>query len=180
MNMGEYLDQIPEAIQEHVKVLAKTSNKAGDEDFIEAIAKGWLEKMKSFEAETALFQMEQTDILENDNPNGALLMTYSGSLLNIGPLVDGTRKVEYSSIGLRQDVPDKASKDDSVIDGDMQVDEVVAFKKGPIKKSSPIFKIAVLKEELPAEEQEEKLAEATQVLTDNFVEVNKTIIMDQE
>jgi len=178
--MSEYLDQIPEAIQEHIKVLAKTSNKQSDEDFIEAIAKGWLEKMNSFEAETALFQMEPVDIIEEDNPNGALLMTYSGSLLNIGPLVDGTRKVEYSSIGLRQDVPDKASKDDSVIDGDINIDEAAVFKKGPIKKSSPIFKIAVMRDELPAEEQEEKLAEATQVLTDNFVEVNKTIIMDQE
>lgn len=177
--MGEYLDQIPDAIQEHIKVLAKTSHKPDDEEFIEAIAKGWLEKMNSFEAETALFQMEQMDILENDNPNGALLMTYSGSLLNIGPLIDGTRKVEYSSIGLRQDVPDKASKDDSVIDGDIRVDDAVVFSKGPIKKSSPIFKIAILKEELPAEEQEEKLAEATQVLTDNFVEVNKTIILDE-
>ena len=176
--MGEFLDQVPAAIQDHINVLAKTSGKAGDEEFMENIAKGWLEKMKSFEAETALFQMEQVESMENDNPNGALLMTYSGSLINIGPLVDGTRKVEYSSIGLRQDVPDRASKEDSEVDGDIAVDESVSFITGPIKKSSPIFKIAVIKEDLEPEEQEEKLSEATQILEDNFVEVNKTIIMD--
>ena len=176
--MGEYLAQVPESIKEHILVLAKNAGKAEDEGYIEAIAQGWQEKMKSFEAETALFQMEQVDKIPQDNPNGALLLTYSGSLINIGPLVDGGRKVEYSSIGLRQDVPDKASKEGSELDGDIEVDEAVSFKTGPIKKSSPIFKIAMINEELDAEEQEEKLSEATQVLTDNFVEVNKTIIMD--
>jgi hypothetical protein len=53
------------------------------------------------------------------------------------------------------------------------------FTKGPIQKSSPIFKVAVPPEELEPEEQLELLTDVTQVITEDFVEVNKTIVIDE-
>jgi hypothetical protein len=107
-------------------------------------------------------------------------MTYSGSLLTFGPAGEEGRSAEYVSIGMRQDVPDTAKKDESVLAEDVQVDEVVSFESGPIKQSSAVFKIAVVQEDLEPEEQDELLSEVTQVLTEGFVEVNKTTFAETE
>lgn len=178
--MGEYLDQVPENIQDHIKQLAGTSGLPDNEESVEAIAKGWLEKKNSFEEQLDKQNMEEVDYLAKDEDRGSLVMTYSGSLINIGPLVEEVRRVEYASIGLRQDVPETAAKDDSVLERDISVNEEVSFSRGPIKKSSPVFKIAVPKEEMEAEEQEELLSQVTQILTEEFVEVNKTIMLEEE
>jgi hypothetical protein len=177
--MGEYLDQIPENIQGHVKQLAKISGLPDTEESTEAIARGWLEKKAGFEEQLESRSMEEVDYLEKDDDRGCLIMTYSGSLLNIGPLVEGVRKAEYASIGLRQDVPETAAKDDSRLAEDIRIDGEVAFAAGPIKQSSPVFKIAVPMEDMEAEEQEELLSQVTQLLAEEFVEVNKTIMLDE-
>jgi hypothetical protein len=176
--MGQYLDQIPEKVQDHIRQLTRTAGLPDTEESVEAIAQGWLEKKRGFEEQVARMNMEEVEFLDREDERGSLVMTYSGSLLNIGPLVNSARKVEYASIGLRKDVPQIASKENSELGADIEVDENVRFSVGPIKKSSPAFKIAVLNEELSAEEQEEKLAQATQVLTEEFVEVNKTLSID--
>ena len=51
----------------------------------------------------------------------------------------------------------------------------VSFTKGPIKSSSPVFKIAVTVEDMDLEEQERQITKATQILTKQFVEVNKDL-----
>jgi len=105
-------------------------------------------------------------------------MTYSGSLLTLGPMVEGERQAEYTSIGLRKDVPDSAGDKSASLAEDVRIDEPVVFSKGPIRKSSAVFKIAVLKEHLEPKEESERLSEATQILSEDFVEVNKTIIAE--
>ena len=176
--MGEYFDQIPEAIQPHIEQIAKTSGLPEGEDAVEKIAQGWLEKKESFEEQIEKQNMEELESFTKDEKRGALLMTFSGSLITIGPLQDGSRRVEYASIGLRQDVPDNAVEEAGSIGEDVALDSEAVFDKGPIQKSSPIFKIAVYTEELDPDLEEEKLLEATQILTEEFVEVNKTIIVE--
>ena len=173
------LDQVSEKVQNHIRQLIKTSGLPDSEESIEAIAQGWLEKKASFEEQVEERNMEEVEYLAGDDQKGCLLMTYSGSLLNIGPLVDGVRKAEYASIGMRQDVPESAEEENSRLDGNIEVDSSVTFIHGPIKKSSPIFKIAVPAENMEAEEQEELLSEVTRLLTEDFVEVNKTIILEE-
>ena len=106
------------------------------------------------------------------------LFITSGSLLSIGPIGDDGRKVEYASVGLRTDVPESAEKEGSVISSNILVGGQVDFLIGPIKKSSPVYKIAVVSEEMPMEEEEELLSDVTQVLMDEFIEVNKTLIIE--
>ncbi len=175
--MAEYYDQLPKNIQDHIKQITKTSNLGDNEESYELIAKGWKEKMDHFEAQLSLLKMKEVDSHPSDDEKGALILTYSGSLLNIGPNVDGSRKVEYTSIGLRKDVPESASGEGAVLKGDVNIDEEVEFSSGPIKKSSPAYKIAILKESMDAPEEEEALANATQIMAEGFVEVNKTIVM---
>lgn len=173
------LDQVSEKVQNHIRQLIKTSGLPDSEESVEAIAQGWIEKKESFEEQVEENNMDEVEYLAGDDQKGCLLMTYSGSLLNIGPLVDGVRKVEYASIGMRQDVPESAEEENSKLSGNIEVDSSVTFSHGPIQKSSPIFKIAVPAENMEAEEQEELLSEVTKMLTEDFVEVNKTIILEE-
>ena len=121
--------------------------------------------------------MEELDSFEKEDERGAIALTYSGSIVNIGPLVDEVRNVEYTSIGLRSDVPDSADNDASKLAGDVKIDDNIDFEVGPVKSTSPIFKIAVCKGDLSAEEQEEALKETTIALSDEFAKINSTIIV---
>ncbi|TVR33438.1 MAG: hypothetical protein EA404_04905 [Spirochaetaceae bacterium] len=178
--MGVHLDQIPEEIRDHIEQITATSGLPNTEDSIERIAEVWLEKKRIFETKLDELNMQEVDELAREDERGALLLTYSGSILNIGPLVEGRRRVEYASIGLRQDVPDTATHEHSELADDVVADDPVAFNIGPIQKSSPIFKIAVHREALEPADEEQKLTEATQAITEEFVEVNKTVVMTRD
>ncbi|MFP4365325.1 MAG: hypothetical protein ACLFR1_15795 [Spirochaetia bacterium] len=174
--MGTYFDQLNETIQNHIQGLVKQAGLADTEESLELLSKGWLEKEETFEKQIEAMDMEEVDDFQKDEERGCLIMTYSGSLLTVGPVTDEGRKVEYASIGLRRDVPDTAEASDAELGEDIAVDSEAVFSKGPVKKSSPVLKIAVTKEELEVEEEEEKLSEVTQIIADDFIEVNKTII----
>jgi hypothetical protein len=174
--MGQFFDQIPEQLRRHVKEITRTSGLPDVEESLEKISEAWLEKRKVFEEKTRNLKLEDVKSLGAEEERGALALTYSGSLVTIGPLVEGARKVAYVSIGLRSDVPEAAEKDGSVLKKDVAIDAPVEFKVGPVKNTSPILKIAVPAEGLSIEEQEEMITEATQVIQEEFVEVNKTII----
>ncbi|MBN2323687.1 MAG: hypothetical protein JXQ30_08130 [Spirochaetes bacterium] len=176
--MGEYLEQIPQRLHVHIEEITKTSGLPEGEESVELIAQAWLEKKKTFEEKIDVLKMEEIETLSQDDARGAVVMTYSGSLVLIGPLDDGVRKARYVSIGLRKDVPDSVEKTDAVLAKDVTADDTVEFESGPVKSTSPAFKIAVLTEKLPLLEEERKISEATQVIAEEFVEVNKTIISE--
>lgn len=174
--MSEFLDQIPENIQEHIKMITKSSGLPDTEESVEKIAESWLEKRNSFESKMEEMNMEEIEILEKDDERAAIAMTFSGSLVTIGSLGEAGRRIEYASIGLRQDVPELLTKDDCGLAGDVVVEKEIEFENGPIKKTSAIYKVIVCKEELEAEEQDEQIKKASTLIIEDFVQVNKTII----
>ncbi len=173
--MGTYLDQVPEEVQDHIRQITGTSGLPNTEESVELIAQAWVEKKRVFEEKIDILKMEEVDELGSDDERGALAMTYSGSVLNIGPLVGGKRSVEYASIGLRRDVPDTATHEHSELAADVALDEPVRFQVGPIQKSSPILKLAVMRETMEPEAEEQALSDATLAITEEFVEINKTV-----
>ncbi len=173
--MGEYMSQVPEEIQSHLRQITKSSGLPDTEESAELIAEGWLEKKERFEKMLGRMSMEEVDILEKSDERGCLVMTYSGSLLNIGPMRGPGRKVQYASIGLRQDVPETAAQEGCELSGDVRIGAAVSFAVGPIQSSSPAFKIAVTAEDLDLNEQERQITKATQILTKEFVNVNKDL-----
>ncbi len=178
--MESYIAQLPETIQKHVREVAKTVEIQEGEDPVELVAKVWLEKRRMFEEQTKNLRMEETDVLPSNDPRGALILTYSGSLLSLTTPSGPSRAVEYASIGLRKDVPEIAQKEDAVLSGDVHTNTVVEFKDGPIKKSSPALKIAVCGKNVSEEEQNKRIREATIFLTNGFVKINRTIISPSE
>lgn len=173
--MGEYLDQIPAEIRDHVRQITKSSGLPDVDESVEMIAKGWLEKKELFESQVQSMGMEELEELGQDDERGCLVMTFSGSLLNVGPLREEGRNVQYASIGLRQDVPQTADREGSRLAADLRAGEPVRFAPGPILSSSPAFKIAVTTGGLDAEEQEQVITKATQILTAGFVDVNREL-----
>lgn len=173
--MSEHLENIPEHIRAHIRKITATSGLPDEEDSIDRIAAGWLEKQQAFEAKMAQLSMDDWDEYAKEEERGALIMTYSGSLLTLGPLVNEHRSADYLSIGLRQDVPSSASDPESRLAEDVRIDSPVVFAKGPVHQTSSVFKIAVLTADLEPEEEARQLQEATQVLTGQFVEANKAL-----
>ena len=173
--MGDHLEQIPVEIQAHIRDITKSSGLPDTDESVDMIAEGWLEKKERFEKHVSQRSFEEVDVLEKADGRGCLAMTWSGSLLNIGPLRDQGRNVQYVSIGLRKDVPESASQEGSQLDGDVKVGTAVAFSVGPIQASSPIFKIAVTSEDLDLNAQERQISRSTEILTREFVKVNREL-----
>ena len=173
--MSEHLDLIPAEIQGHIRQITKTSGLPDTDMSVDMIAQGWLEKKERFEKLLSRMHLEEVDLLEKTDARGCLAMTYSGSLINIGPLREGGRTVQYASIGLRQDVPEIATEEGSELAAEVVEGTPVTFVRGPIKSSSPVFKIAVTSDDMDLEEQERQITKATQILTRQFVEVNKDL-----
>jgi hypothetical protein len=175
-SMGVNFDSLDGFIQDHVRQMVKPAGLSEGEETLEALATSWLEKKKAFEEVVANNGMEEVQLFAAEEEHGGLVMTYSGSLLNIGPLVAGARRCEYAPIGLRKDVPESAVEDASVLESDFETDSVAAFRKGPVRKTSPILKIARFVKKYAPEIEEARLSEVTQALTGDFVEVNKTVV----
>jgi hypothetical protein len=176
--MTEYLTQIPENIQQHIKEVTKTSGLPDTDESVQLISQGWLEKKKTIEDKIEMEKMEEIDMLDKNDERGAIVMTYSGSIINIGPLVNDGRKIEYASIGLRKDVPDFLVKENSQMKNDVILDEEVEFTNGPVKQTSPAFKIIVCDDSLSAKEQEKKFTKVSTFIADEFVNINNTMLQD--
>ncbi len=174
--MGEILNQLPPEIQVHIKGITKSSGLPDDEESYEKMAQGWMEKKKIFEEQIAEQDMIEVETLNLEDEKGAVALTYSGSLVLIGPLIEGFRKSGYNSIGIRKNVPDSMVQENSKLAADVNVNSPIEFDKGPVKSTSSIFKIAVCKDDVDAAEQEEKISEVTVIMTEEFVNVNKDLI----
>ncbi|MDT8447370.1 MAG: hypothetical protein RRB13_10810 [bacterium] len=174
--MGEILSGLPAPIQTHIKSIARSAGLPDSEESYEKLAQGWAEKLRLFEEKTAAEGMVEVEQLGKDDAKGCVALTYSGSLVLIGPLDDGVRKCVYNSIGIRKDVPDSVAKEDSLLASDVAQGQPVEFAEGPVKSTSAIYKIAVAQEALTVVQEQEKISEVTVILTEGFVDVNKALV----
>lgn len=176
--MSNYFSSLAPEVKAHIKNLVRSARLDENEDSLELLAAGWLEKQQAFFEQTKKHNMEEVDGHNIDDPRGALVMTYSGSLINIGPERDDYRSVKYYSIGLRNDVPESAEDETAVISADIIKGIPLEFEKGPIIKSSPAYAIAVFREEIEPEREEILLDEITMIVAEDFTSINKTTILE--
>ena len=170
-------ESLSHTIQDHVHQIAKTSGLPSDQESVEKLAAAWLQKKEAFEQAITESGLEEASFFDAAETGGALALTYSGSLVTIGPLSDGARRCDYASIGLRTDVPESATEDASELAADIETDRPAVFARGPVKSTSPIFKIAVAAEKMEPEEEQEMLTQVTQAVAEDFVKVNRTVIL---
>ena len=186
--MGEFLEQVPEAIRSHLAGLARKSGLAGEEGALEPLARAWLEKNRLFEAQIRALDMREVDSLPAADGRGALLLTASASLVGVGAARPAAasaggkppgRRLEYASIQLRTDVPHLLVEEAASLEEDLVVGREARFGGGSIHSTSPLLKIAVCDPSVGPEEQEKRLREAGIYLTGNFLRINRTVALPE-
>jgi hypothetical protein len=178
--MGEQFNMIAPRAQDHVRKLISRAGFPDNDESLERLAQGWLDKQASFFEQTKKFSMEESSHFDMDDPRGALVMTVSGSLVTLGPLLDGHRSVKYLSIGIRKDVPETIEYGRSILADDIDKDGYVEFEEGPFRRSSPVLSIAVIQKQITALAEQGLLDKATAMLTRDFIDANKTTIVAEQ
>lgn len=173
--MSSTFEGLEGAIQKHLKMILETSGLPVGENSLDTLAQGWLDKEQAFDDQAGSLGMEKAE--ESKDPGrGFLALTYSGSLVAVGPIAGGQRRAVYVSIDMRRDVPARAESDNAVLSGNVAVGREIVFEKGPVRKSSAIYRLALLPGALALTDQNEKLDEATVALTKEFKAVDETRI----
>ena len=173
--MSEVFDGLDRAVRDHLEIIREGSGLPAGERSLELLAEGWREKESAFERQASAMGMEMADRAQ-DSGRGFLALTLSGSLVAVGPDEAGRRRAVYVSIDRRRDVPARAESDQAVLDGEVAAGSEIVFGKGPVKKSSAVYRLAVLPAALELEHQNERLEEATVALTKEFQAVDETRI----
>jgi nucleoid DNA-binding protein len=176
--MPEYTRQLDEAIRAHLEGLIRSSGLPETDEVREEMARVWFEKKGMFEGQIKALDMREQERFAADDPRGALLLTWSGSLLSVGPLGTGGhdgRRMEYASIELRADVPHLAMSEGGTLEADLSPGEAARLGGGPVASTSALLKIAACDPAVPPEEQEKRIREATIFLTNGFVRINRTV-----
>ena len=175
--MTEHARELISAIRAHLEGLIRTSGLPETEESLSEMARVWFEKKDMFEGQVKALDMRELDRFAADDPRGALLLTWSGSLLSVGPLGAGRegRRTEYASIELRTDVPHLATSERGAFESDLALGEAARLRAGPVSSTSALFKIAACDPAVPALEQAKRIREATIYLTNGFVRINRTV-----
>ena len=171
-------NELPKQIKRHMNLLIESSNLPDTEDFRNLLAETWDKKCLLFEQQIKILKMECTNFVKENDPRGAIVLTYSGSIVGIGPKED-FREVEYTSIHLRSDVPKTITIYAAELEGDIKKDKPIIFSKGKLKKTSPAYKIAICEKTVPLEHQKERIREGMIFLTNGFMKINRSIHIDK-
>ncbi|UCF96280.1 MAG: HU family DNA-binding protein [Spirochaetaceae bacterium] len=174
--MSDEIRELSATVRSHLKKITRSSGLPDTEESFQKMVAVWLEKKKMFEGQIRALDMEEVDSFSKDDPRGALLLSYSGSLISLGTLSPGGRRVEYASISLRADVPHLAVTEGSALAADIRIDSEAEFSSGKVRSTSSLLKIAVCGTEVSPEEQEKRIREATIFLTNGFVKINRTVL----
>jgi nucleoid DNA-binding protein len=175
--MQEYTSHLTAAIRAHLNGLIRSSGLPETPESLEEMARVWFAKTAMFEGQVKALDMRVLERFSADDPRGALLLTWSGSLLSMGPRrAEGVGRVmEYASIDLRIDVPHLAKAEKGDLETDLATGAVATLRNGPIAHTSPLLKIVACDPSVPPEEQEKRIREATIFLTNGFIRINRTV-----
>lgn len=173
--MENKFDQLPDTLKEHLKSITESSGLPDTADSLRMISENWFDKKELFEDQVKALGMTEVTSFGKDEKKAALMLTYSGSLISLGSNRNGGRWVEYSSIKLRNDVPDILIEEKAVLSKDTGVDATLEFEQGPIKSTSSLLKIAVCGDDVSLDEQDKRIREATIFLTNGFIKINRTL-----
>lgn len=177
----ETFENLPEKIQKHLKAITESSGLPDNNESLQIITSNWLEKRKLFEEQVSNLEMKEVESFSLGDNRGVLMLTYSGSLLSLGPLRENekTRSLEYASIKLRSDVPDIIKENAVKMAADVKIDYSAEFSGSTVKKTSALYTIVVCDENVNKEEQEKRLKEATIFLTNGFMKINSTLAINE-
>ncbi len=171
-------NELPQRIRSHMESLIKSSEMPDNTEFRNLLADIWNRKCNLFKQQTKILNMDIIDGIKADEQRGIIVMTYSGSIVSIGPK-EKAREVEYASIHLRSDVPKTISILDTDLEESIHIGESVKFKTGQLKQTSAAYMIAACNASVDIETQKERIREGTIFLTNGFMKINRSIHIDK-
>ena len=176
------MNDLPGEVRSHLKRLAAELDAVDDEAVLAELELVWRKKASLFEDQARSVHLRLVSSLPPGDPNSSLVLTYSGSLLSIGPETDRTlgRWLEYSSIKLRTDVPDVVTDRGISIPGGISCGEPVELTGSQIRRTSAVYAIAVCPDDLPEDEQERRIRESSIFITNGFMKYNRTVHADRD
>jgi hypothetical protein len=181
IDLNELKENLPEKVFSQLKHLIHESTLPDTEESLVNIIEIWLTKRALFNKILDRYNLKKTHTFAKDAPNACIAITLSGSILAIGPLINGQRHLSYSSISTRTDVPPAIHADDVVCEEDVIINKAMIFTRGPIKKTSPLIDIGVIVEEKNPEKQLNMIKKINELLRGNFIQINKSMIgMERE
>ena len=165
-------------IERHLKALYE-KGAFGDLP-MERVEESWENKEKLFTGQAENLKLDEVDSLEPEENRAFLALTFSGSLLAYyADEGDGCR-LEYSSIKIRQDVPEMIVERSISLVAGVARDKSAEFESRMLKKTSPLYRIAAAPEDLEPEKQNKRISEAMIFLSNGFVKINKTYLTGVE
>ena len=170
-------NELPEPIKNHLKTLAEELPDSLGSDILETLSDIWEKKEELYVKQAEMIGMERVGTVSNDDQRGLILLTYSGSLVSIGP-GDDKRWAEYSSIHLRTDVPKIIVEEDIQLVSDPSEKKPLELTGRKLKKTSAVYMIYVCKPEVPLKEQDKRIREATVYLTNGFMKINRSLQLE--
>jgi len=171
-------NELPQQIRSHLKNLLGSSEMPDNMEFRNLLAEIWNRKCNLFEQQTKILNMKIIEKIEADDGRGIIVMTYSGSIVSIGPK-EKAREVEYASIHMRSDVPKTISIVDTDLAGNILIGKAVKFSTGQLKQTSAAFMIAACDSSVDTATQKERIREGTIFLTNGFMKINRSIHIDK-
>jgi len=176
------MNDLPKQVRRHLEAIAEELGRGGDSSLLLELTAIWTKKAALYEDQARAVHLDIVDSLPEGDGRGTLVLTYSGSLLSIGPDTEKTlgRWLEYSSIKLRTDVPDVVVDHGISVTRAIRVDHGVEIRGSRVTQTSPVYSIAVCPPDTPEEEQERRIRESTIFITNGFMKYNRSLQIERE
>ncbi|MBI9106363.1 MAG: HU family DNA-binding protein [Spirochaetales bacterium] len=178
------LQDLPESIQKHLLGLAKEREMQDDGAYLGRLVEVWHQKEELFRQQIRSVKLELVENVSQKDTRGMMILSYSGSILCIGPVfltstnVNFSRWIEYSSIKLRTEVPDIIMEKGATLDSSPTIGESVRLCSSKVQSTSPAYLIAVCPEGLSEEEQDKRVRESAVFITAGFMKYNQYLQPD--
>jgi nucleoid DNA-binding protein len=171
---------LPDGVKQHLVGLAREQGQEEDEAYLANLVAVWKRKASLFEDQAHSVHLDLVDSVPGHDPRGALVLTYSGSLLSIGPATNRTlgRWLEYSSIKLRTEVPDVVIDRGISVPKGIRVGEPVEIDGSQVSRTSNAYSIALCPTDLEEDEQERRIRESTIFIANGFMKYNRNVHTD--
>ncbi len=184
-NNSKFTD-LPNAIQHHLAGLAADLKRQNDPEYMKMLSDVWFRKEELFRQQVRAMKLVFTDEVSNRDTRGMMVLTYSGSILSIGPVfltstnINSSRWIEYSSIKLRTEVPDILIEKNATISAPLFAGKPVLLENSRVKATSPAYMLAVCPEGLNEEEQDKRIRESSVFITAGFMKYNRSLQIDSK
>jgi len=179
--MDTILEKLPRPLSTYL------TNLMTEEGFTESnkrrrFVKNWLKKRAIFDKIVEHNGFTIVDRIGVDCRNGILVITYSGSILTVsGEKPNKTRDLVYESIKLRSDNYPKTEEQSITIDLPVELNKPVNVNGGKLVKTSPVFSLAVEKENKePSFDVIKRFDHIREKISEALISINKAIFSKED